>query len=179
MESSEGEGSIFSFNISVKNLTEEDIRDLKTAEAPKPSEKGTDSRELLDILGSDAKVLLAEDNKINQKVALMMLKRIGLKADLAVNGEEAWQMAGKSNHALILMDIQMPKMDGLDSARNILRDLGENAPPIIALTAKSSDQDKKIAKEAGMTDYLTKPLDRKKLLSAIQHVLANPNSSVP
>jgi len=124
------------------------------------------------------KALLAEDNRINQKVALMMLKRLGIKADLAVNGEEAWQMALKEDYFLILMDIQMPKMDGLDATRNIIRDLGENAPPIVAFTAKTSDQDKSIAREAGMVDYLTKPLDRKKLLKAIENLSTIRKSSL-
>ena len=167
VKSEVGKGSSFSFSIAARTLTAAELDEQLASESPIQTEPPS-TDEILKTLEPTAKALLAEDNKINQKVALMMLKRLGIKADLAVNGEEAWQMALKEEYFIILMDIQMPKMDGLDASRLIIRDLGEDAPPIVALTAKSSDQDKQIAKDAGMVDYLTKPLDRKKLLKTIE-----------
>jgi signal transduction histidine kinase/CheY-like chemotaxis protein len=108
-----------------------------------------------------ARVLLAEDNIVNQKIALKMLQKLGYRADLAFNGLEALQMLGLSDYEIILMDVQMPEVDGLEATRQI-RKREEETPgtriPIVALTAHAMSGDRDRCIEAGMDDYITKPL---------------------
>lgn len=108
------------------------------------------------------KILLVEDNPINQKVALRILGKLGYKADLAANGIEALKISRLINYDLILMDMQMPEMDGVEATRRILARYQENPslpePVIIALTANALDSDRDICLEAGMKDYLSKPV---------------------
>jgi two-component system sensor histidine kinase/response regulator len=106
-----------------------------------------------------ADVLLAEDNFTNQKVALMMLKRFGCRTDAVSNGEEALDLIRQKHYDLVLMDCQMPIMDGWATAAAI-RELEHGAPrvPIIALTANALSGDKERCLQAGMDDYISKPL---------------------
>ncbi|MFN5512722.1 MAG: ATP-binding protein [Burkholderiales bacterium] len=106
------------------------------------------------------RVLLAEDNIVNQKVAVIMLARLGYAVDLAENGEEAVQAAQRKPYGLILMDVRMPIMDGLDATRAIRADTeGLNArTPIIAVTANALEEDRALCVAAGMNDFLPKPL---------------------
>ena len=114
--------------------------------------------------------LLAEDNAINQKVTLNILKRLGYQADVANNGQEVIEALTKKLYDLVLMDIQMPDMDGLEASR-IIRDPSSSVHchtiPIIAVTAHAMENDKKRCLEAGMDDYLPKPIDQKKLTEKI------------
>lgn len=115
-----------------------------------------------DAQGRQPVVLLVEDNHINQVVALEFLSLMGVQGLLARNGLEAVEMCVASPPDLVLMDIQMPGMDGLECARR-LRELqrdGEIAPfPILALTAHALESDVIASMEAGMDEHLTKPLD--------------------
>lgn len=108
------------------------------------------------------RVLLAEDNIVNQKVASIMLARLGYGVDLAENGKEAVQAAQKRRYDVILMDIRMPVMDGLTAARAIRDSASEGglnaATPIIAVTANALDDDRALCVQAGMNDFLAKPL---------------------
>lgn len=108
-------------------------------------------------LDKNLKILYAEDNPINQKLIGMMMKGFGLDIDIAVNGLEAWEMAKAKHYNVILMDIQMPEMDGIESTKRIIQDL-EERPIIIAVTANATISDKKRCFEAGMNDFLTKPI---------------------
>lgn len=108
-------------------------------------------------LNKDLKVLYAEDNPINQKLIAMMMKGFGLEIDIAVNGLEAWEMAKAKHYDVVLMDIQMPEMDGIESTKRIIQDVKER-PIIIAVTANATISDKKRCFEAGMNDFLTKPI---------------------
>ncbi len=103
------------------------------------------------------RVLLVEDNAINQKVAARMLERMGCHVDMAGNGLEALVMAAQLPYDVILMDVQMPEMDGITATRS-LRSRGFSDIPIIALTANSRDEDKQECRAAGMSDFLTKPI---------------------
>lgn len=109
-----------------------------------------------------ARVLLAEDNIVNQKVALVMLARLGYAVDLAENGEEAVKAASRRRYGLILMDVRMPVVDGLDATRAIRASapsMGLNAlTPIIAITANALEHDRQECLAAGMNDFLAKPL---------------------
>lgn len=113
---------------------------------------------------SDFTILLAEDNLVNQKLALRMLERIGYEAEVAQNGWEVLQKLKEKPYDLILMDIQMPEMDGLTATRNIRkRNLNFPQPFIIAMTANAMQGDRDLCLEAGMDDYLSKPFKLKEL----------------
>jgi PAS domain S-box-containing protein len=108
---------------------------------------------------TQVKLLLAEDNLVNQRVAVAVLKKLGLKADLAVNGLEALEAATRTDYDLILMDCQMPEMDGFQATRKIREmEAGNRRVPILAMTANAMQGDRERCLEAGMDDYLAKPV---------------------
>jgi PAS domain S-box-containing protein len=125
---------------------------------------------------SDRRILLAEDNPVNQKVARMVLEKLGLDVTVVNNGREAIAAWRSGGYDLILMDCQMPELDGYEATREIRRveQTGQNkghAIPIVALTAHAMKGDDEKCRAAGMTDYLTKPLDRAKLQSCLERHL--------
>lgn len=113
------------------------------------------------------RVLVADDNDINRKLAVKVLARLGVNADVAANGLEVLTALERQQYDVVLMDMQMPEMDGLDSTREIRRCYGANGPRIIALTANAmaGDRDKCIA--AGMDGYLAKPYSQLQLAEAL------------
>ena len=115
------------------------------------------------------RILLVEDNKINQKLVLTLLQRMGYTVDLAENGLQGVAAAGKQPYALILMDMQMPEMDGLEATRHIRRGNGINShSPIVALTANAMLADQNACREAGMNDFLSKPFNRATLVACLE-----------
>ncbi|MFT4605686.1 MAG: signal transduction histidine kinase/CheY-like chemotaxis protein, partial [Rhodothermales bacterium] len=105
------------------------------------------------------RVLLVEDNPVNQRVAMRMLNRLGITPDLAKDGDEAIAAAGAAPYDFILMDVQMPGVDGLEATRRIRKDRGPvPRPRIIAMTANATSEDRSSCLEAGMDDYLAKPV---------------------
>jgi len=115
------------------------------------------------------RVLVAEDNLVNQQVATLMLEAMGLTVDVVADGRAALDAAAGGRYDLVLMDCQMPEMDGLESAR-ALRASG-CLTPVLALTASASRQDELACREAGMNDYLTKPIDPAALEAALRRHL--------
>jgi signal transduction histidine kinase/CheY-like chemotaxis protein len=114
------------------------------------------------------RILLAEDNAVNQKVALLILKSMGYRADVASNGFEVLTALQRQSYDVILMDVQMPQMDGLETARRIHSTYRVNqCPRIIALTANAMQGDRDKCLAAGMDGYLTKPLRPEELRSAL------------
>lgn len=113
-------------------------------------------------LPSDLKILYAEDNPINQKLLKMMMKSLGYEIDIAENGMEAWEMAIKNRYHIIFMDVQMPKMDGIEATKRIIKDIA-NRPVIIAVTANAGVADQQRCMEAGMNDFIPKPFNAKTL----------------
>jgi PAS domain S-box-containing protein len=115
------------------------------------------------------RILLAEDNSVNQKVALHMLARLGYRADLAANGLEAVAAVQRQTYDIILMDVQMPEMDGLQATRQIKSRLapGNPGPWVIALTANAMQGDRELCLAHGMDDYLSKPLKPAELAAAL------------
>ncbi|OGG95382.1 MAG: hypothetical protein A2527_07635 [Candidatus Lambdaproteobacteria bacterium RIFOXYD2_FULL_50_16] len=152
LDSQLGMGSRFSFTL-----------DLTPVEAPAP-EVGTENLAPLQGL----RILLAEDNKANQRLMLKILERWGVVVTIAENGLEAVKKLGQDQFDLILMDLQMPEMDGMAAAKEIRMDGGDQANiPIIALTANAMAIDKEHCLAAGMNDYLTKPVNRQELTKTL------------
>jgi CheY-like chemotaxis protein len=110
---------------------------------------------------------VAEDNPVNQKVAMRMLSKLGCAASAVANGAEALEAVQTQNFDVVLMDCQMPEMDGFEATRQI-RQLGlTHRPPILALTANAMQGDRELCVEAGMDDYLTKPIELRILAEAL------------
>lgn len=122
---------------------------------------------MLPGLPSDTRLLVAEDNPINQKVIIAMLQKLGLSATVCANGHEVLAHIEEQPVDLILMDCQMPELDGYETTRRIRRGKVQNAVPIIALTANAMQGDEAACREAGMNDYLAKPLDKTKLVGKL------------
>jgi CheY-like chemotaxis protein len=105
------------------------------------------------------RLLLAEDNPFNQAVATAILNKLGYQFDMAENGEQALQMLEQKPYDVILMDVQMPEMDGLEATRIIRKNITWPQPVIIAMTANAMQEDKEECLQAGMNDYLSKPVN--------------------
>ena len=120
-------------------------------------------------------ILLAEDNPVNQKVALRMLERIGYSAEVANNGVEALAALERGSYDIVLMDMQMPEMDGLEATRRIVEKYDESERPyIIALTANAMQGDRERCIEAGMNDYISKPIRMEDLQEAFDRCPVQP-----
>ncbi|HET9589493.1 MAG TPA: GAF domain-containing protein, partial [Anaerolineales bacterium] len=116
------------------------------------------------------RILLAEDNAVNQKLALRILEQMGYRADIASNGLEAVESIKRQAYDVILMDVQMPDMDGLDATRNIRRLTNATQPHIIAMTANAMQGDREMCLAAGMDDYISKPIRVHELVGALMRV---------
>ena len=119
------------------------------------------------------RILLAEDNMVNQKLAMRLLQQMGYRADLANNGIEAVESIARQTYDVVLMDVQMPEMDGLEAARRINeRWKPDERPRIVAMTANAMQGDREECLAAGMDDYLTKPIRVDRLVEALDNTPA-------
>ncbi len=131
---------------------------------------------MLEGSGTDRfKILVAEDNKINQKLIRLLLTKAGYDVDIANNGKEAVNMAKEGKYDLIVMDIQMPEVDGIEAAKRIReweKDAGASHIPIIALTASllTPDEEREFLR-GDIDSYLSKPIDKKKLYDLLESYL--------
>ena len=116
------------------------------------------------------RILLAEDNVVNQKLALRLLSQMGYAADLVVNGQQAVERIEQQTYDVVLMDVQMPEMDGLEASRRITsRHNAGQRPRIVAMTANAMQGDREACLAAGMDDYVTKPIRVDALVDALLH----------
>lgn len=119
----------------------------------------------------ELKILVAEDNRINQRIAILTFKQLGVSVDIASNGLEASEMYRKKQYDLILMDMQMPEMDGLEATLEIRSFEQESNLPhravIVALTGSEPTEKRNVCLESGMNDYMEKPIQEKLLRSLI------------
>jgi CheY-like chemotaxis protein len=170
VESQPGVGSTFWFTAHLQRG--HGILPAPVAERPAAAEQ------LLRQRHAGARILVAEDNPVNQEVLLAMLHGVGLNADVAANGREAVAMAQAGDYRLVLMDMQMPVLGGLEATR-ALRALPQwQTRPIVALTANAFDEDRQACKAAGMNDFIVKPMDVNVLYSTLLRWLdgaASPN----
>ncbi|MFZ4775216.1 MAG: PAS domain S-box protein [Terrimicrobiaceae bacterium] len=158
-----GKGSEFEFQIPLRPVSSRDFLNTATPLVTAPDAK----------LGSRCPltILVAEDNQVNQRVVGMMLKRLGYTAEYAENGLEVIKLVKKKRFDLILMDIQMPEMNGLEATAKICEMFqGRARPQIVALTANALDGDRESCLLAGMEDYLTKPVKLEQLASVLEAV---------
>ena len=118
------------------------------------------------------RILLAEDNVVNQKLALRLLQQMGYRADVAGNGIEALEAVERQTYDLVLMDVQMPEMDGLEASRRIVQRWPQARPRLVAMTANAMHGDRETCLAAGMDDYLTKPIRVDALARALQDTVA-------
>ncbi len=125
-------------------------------------------------------VLLAEDNAVNQKVALRFLERLGYRADAVANGLEVLAAVQNRHYDLVLMDLQMPEMDGIEATRQIrVRLPASRQPKVIALTANAMQGDRELCVTAGMDDHITKPVKMHEIAAAIRRHFGKPDPSQP
>ena len=160
VESEEGRGSTFRFTIRAQVATTPGPADEAPA-LPREVEPDLATRFPL-------RLLLVEDNFINQRVALLLLSRLGYRADVASNGVEAVEALARQRYDVVLMDVQMPEMDGVEATRTIRRSGETSTPWIIGMTADATMEGRNSCIEAGMNDYLTKPVEPYRLQDALE-----------
>ncbi len=167
VESQPGQGSCFTVTLPASRTA---LRRTTTASGNLPA--ATTAPPL-----STLKVLVADDNPINEKVALKLLEHLGVKADVARNGREAVELATRTPYDLILMDLQMPEMDGLEATRVLRERLGTTAPRIVAMTANAMAEDRASATAAGCDGFLAKPVRLDELTRVLSRAQARPRAA--
>jgi len=159
VESEPNDGSTFWFTIKTRKANKAAIEQELLDQTARNVET--------EVLENSPYVLLVDDNQINQKVAQKLLERINCHCDIASNGFEAIEQATSHKYNIIFMDIQMPEMDGITATKHIKEALGDDCPPIIAMTAYSMKDDAEKFMGQGMDDYVSKPVKSADLLTVI------------
>jgi CheY-like chemotaxis protein/GAF domain-containing protein len=141
---------------------------LLAGQAPKQAEDAKPKLDASMAQRHPLRILLAEDNVVNQKLAMRLLQQMGYRADLASNGIEAIESVERQPYDVVLMDVQMPEMDGLEASRRITSKWKPNERPrIVAMTANAMQGDRELCLAAGMDDYVTKPIRVDALMAAL------------
>lgn len=163
----------------IKPVRQSDLFDclamtLGGAAQPRKAQTIVTRHAIREMRRSAVRILLAEDNVTNQQVALGMLQKLGLHADAVFNGREALQALSQRDYDVVIMDVQMPVMDGLEATRHIRSSLSKvrnHEVPIIAMTAHAMQGDRSMCLDAGMDDYISKPIDPKVLAETLDRFL--------
>ena len=179
MESHEGKGSTFWFTALFEKQLAKPVIAGSLNEIEEEGPAGHPASTMAPSISESAKrkirILVAEDNPVNQKVAQAMLRKMGLHADVVANGQEAINALQIMPYDLVLMDCQMPEMDGFEATRSI-RQGGSKAHnvqiPIIAMTAFTMRGDKDKCIQAGMSDFIAKPVQQQELAELLARWLA-------
>jgi signal transduction histidine kinase/CheY-like chemotaxis protein/HPt (histidine-containing phosphotransfer) domain-containing protein len=171
--SQKGSGSNFVFTIGIGDLPEVELTEQEYVGDSKPKK----AKFVLPMNSVSGSVLLAEDTEDNQRLISMYLRRAGAKVDVVENGQQALQKALQQDYDLILMDMQMPIMGGVEAIEK-LRVAGYKKP-IVTLTANALKQDRERCAKAGADDYLTKPLDLEPFYAILKHYLRPPEPAKP
>jgi len=164
-----GKGSVFTFKLPFQKASEKEQKKCRKLKGKKKEE--TEFKKFVGL-----KVLLAEDNKMNQKLMSVVLAEMGIHADLAENGKIAVEKVENNNYDVVLMDMQMPEMDGYEATLHIRQNLKYNVP-IIAMTAHALLGEKEKCLRLGMNEYLSKPFKTEKLFQIIGSVINTDASS--
>ncbi len=180
-------GTTFEFELTFPKVKDQKVEELPdfslflTHEQPRLSSEMmiTESEPQKETKEDEVTILLVEDNVINQRVAKRMVENMGYKVEVANHGQEALDMMKNKKYDLVLLDVQMPVLDGLRTAQKIrVKELNtEEHIPIIAMTAHAQKEDRDRCLEAGMDDYLSKPINMKMLEEKINHYLKNAKNS--
>jgi signal transduction histidine kinase/ActR/RegA family two-component response regulator len=165
VDSTPGQGSTFWFTVRLGKVATAD------AVPPAPA-SGEDAAEQIRACHAGARILLAEDEPVSGLVALSMLEDVGLVVDHAADGAAAVDLARRQRYALILMDMQMPNLNGIDATRAIRADAFNATTPILAMTANAYDEDRQTCLAAGMNDHIAKPILPERLYAALRQWLA-------
>jgi CheY-like chemotaxis protein/HPt (histidine-containing phosphotransfer) domain-containing protein len=173
-ESGEGEGTTFRFTVVFGIANREGVPKLRDGAAYPSADATTGAR----TRKAGARILVAEDNSTNRVVALAQLKKLGYDADAVTDGQQAVESVLRGCYDLVLMDCQMPVMDGYEATRHIRRS-ARSKIPIVALTASAMSGDREPCIEAGMSDYLSKPVDLNRLDEMLAKWLPTPQPPVP
>ncbi len=152
MQSEPGAGSTFWFSIRVGKGEDAGIES-----APATAAETAEASLRIEFAG--ARVLLVEDEPVNQALSRTLLEEAGLIVDLAEDGEQALALARRSPYALILMDMQMPILNGVDATRAIRDGSRNQTTPILAMTANAFEHDRQLCLDAGMNGHIAKPID--------------------
>jgi PAS domain S-box-containing protein len=169
VDSMAGQGCTFWFTLRLGKGSDTDL--------PAPSVPGKSADERLLDEYSGTRILLAEDEPINQEVSRGLLEDVGLVVDLAEDGQQALDLARQNTYALILMDMQMPRMNGVESTKAIRTLPGYDQTPILAMTANALNEDRQICIDAGMNDHIAKPVAPEVLFATLLKWLSRPNGS--
>lgn len=172
VESKHGEGSAFKFNIL---FTVPNDQPMSGSDAEKTGPAGGASAGA--IKRSGLRILVAEDNHVNQKIILKMLEKMGWKATTAVNGKEVLEQLNKQAYDIILMDDQMPEMTGIEATRLIRAEEKQTGSHvlIVAMTANAMAGDKEFYLKQGMDGYVSKPINREQLYSELHRLIETKN----
>jgi CheY-like chemotaxis protein len=161
VESAAGAGSSFHFQVTLPVVEPAQITDsFAVVAAPAPLQNAAASLQ-------GRRVLLAEDNRVNQLLASHILKKFGMVLDIANNGEEAIRRLEEEHYDIVLMDIQMPVMDGLEATRIIRQDARFSRLPIVAMSAGVTLDEQDKCSSVGMTDFIGKPIDSEQLMKML------------
>ncbi len=175
VESTPGAGSTFSFEAPFGLVDGAEVTDRSVAAATARAEAVDVEARLAPHAGQ--KILLAEDNPLNREVIIDLLQHVGLEVEAAVDGEKALQRARQKRYDLVLLDMQMPVMGGIETVQQLRQLAGYESTPVLALTANAREDDVEACRRAGMNAHISKPVDPNQLYATLLNWLPKPTGA--